>query len=349
MEPSDTAETSGSVLDPMRPPPPLFEFCGLSVTARGVVAVGFTVGCCVEYHARMKSRTSPRILTTVGLLACLIVLLIIAVLDYDYNSLGELWQPVCLATLPAAVFLLGVVCFPEGVPQRDQTCVFAFFVIVAAASIHQTMSLWHVCGNCLQAAGVKLDTEPIHPVDVKKATLVLSSAAICAHALAIGMTQCRDFWWYTRASFGFGGALRLAAAAVLRALGVGDAPCYPPTSLTPTSSLLVSSTYFLLALGFTYSRRRALTWAVARVRCHLRYAVASPPAAVGTAPLPIVNTHGAMGGLCMVCMDAPNDHAFITCGHLCACGACAEFIHKESATCPICRSLVTGVLKTYLP
>ena len=45
------------------------------------------------------------------------------------------------------------------------------------------------------------------------------------------------------------------------------------------------------------------------------------------------------GGLCCVCMDAAQSHAFVPCGHLCACAGCAgEIMEGEKSECPLCRT-----------
>ena len=51
--------------------------------------------------------------------------------------------------------------------------------------------------------------------------------------------------------------------------------------------------------------------------------------------------------VCVVCMDSPMDHAFIECGHICACRGCAHAIMASTQRCPICRARASSVLKTY--
>ena len=51
--------------------------------------------------------------------------------------------------------------------------------------------------------------------------------------------------------------------------------------------------------------------------------------------------------VCVVCMDSPMDHAFIECGHICACRGCAHAIMASTERCPICRARASSVLKTY--
>ena len=72
------------------------------------------------------------------------------------------------------------------------------------------------------------------------------------------------------------------------------------------------------------------------------------PSATGTSPpaSPGRNPTGSPG-LCAVCMAYAADHAFIPCGHICTCAACARTILQRSPTCPVCRHCVSGLLKTY--
>lgn len=47
--------------------------------------------------------------------------------------------------------------------------------------------------------------------------------------------------------------------------------------------------------------------------------------------------------LCKICMDAPLDCVLLECGHVVTCYKCSDRL----AECPICRKLVTRVVKTY--
>ena len=52
--------------------------------------------------------------------------------------------------------------------------------------------------------------------------------------------------------------------------------------------------------------------------------------------------------LCVVCFDAPKDHAFVPCGHVCVCGACAEQLTKtRTPTCPVCRRAIRETMKVF--
>jgi len=51
---------------------------------------------------------------------------------------------------------------------------------------------------------------------------------------------------------------------------------------------------------------------------------------------------------CIICYTGPNTHAFVPCGHQCACGDCgALIIHGCGATCPICRRTVSMAIQIY--
>jgi len=196
---------------------------------------------------------------------------------------------------------------------------------------------------------------------VRHVNIVLGTVAMCTHAITIVLRRGEGFWAYTRVSIFFSGALRLITAVTLYCLGVTGA-CFPPTTLTFHSSVIVCSVYTLIALGCTQRMRYALSWQVARLRCYLRrpcFAVgrdASPmapravvrPPAMGASPHDATLPQALARG-CIVCMDAPNDHAFMTCGHLCVCASCARQIVEGSGRCPVCRGVVSGSLRTYLP
>jgi hypothetical protein len=51
--------------------------------------------------------------------------------------------------------------------------------------------------------------------------------------------------------------------------------------------------------------------------------------------------------VCVVCMDLPNTHAFVPCGHRCVCAECSEPILQSSARCPVCRAHVTQAIKIF--
>jgi hypothetical protein len=52
--------------------------------------------------------------------------------------------------------------------------------------------------------------------------------------------------------------------------------------------------------------------------------------------------------LCVVCFDAPKDHAIVPCKHLCVCGPCAEQLTKtRTPTCPVCRGPIRETMKVF--
>jgi hypothetical protein len=53
---------------------------------------------------------------------------------------------------------------------------------------------------------------------------------------------------------------------------------------------------------------------------------------------------------CVVCLDNTKTHAFVPCGHRCACNACAEAIfvlESENRNCPVCRQPATGIMRVF--
>lgn len=52
---------------------------------------------------------------------------------------------------------------------------------------------------------------------------------------------------------------------------------------------------------------------------------------------------------CKICYDSKVDTVFIPCGHMCACHACAvNVLTKFQKQCPICKTVVSNVVKTYI-
>jgi hypothetical protein len=51
---------------------------------------------------------------------------------------------------------------------------------------------------------------------------------------------------------------------------------------------------------------------------------------------------------CVVCFDAPKDHAIVPCGHQCVCARCAEQLTKtRTPTCPVCREPIRETMKVF--
>ena len=50
---------------------------------------------------------------------------------------------------------------------------------------------------------------------------------------------------------------------------------------------------------------------------------------------------------CVICFVEPINTVFVPCGHLYACETCALRIYEATGTCPICRSDITGTMRTY--
>jgi len=51
---------------------------------------------------------------------------------------------------------------------------------------------------------------------------------------------------------------------------------------------------------------------------------------------------------CIICYARPNTHAFVPCGHQCACGDCGRIIVQGcGAACPICRRRVTMAMQIF--
>ncbi|OLQ07407.1 Baculoviral IAP repeat-containing protein 2 [Symbiodinium microadriaticum] len=50
---------------------------------------------------------------------------------------------------------------------------------------------------------------------------------------------------------------------------------------------------------------------------------------------------------CVVCLDAPANMAFVPCGHLAVCEACAGQL--ERPICPVCRQTSQSILHIFVP
>ena len=61
------------------------------------------------------------------------------------------------------------------------------------------------------------------------------------------------------------------------------------------------------------------------------------------------NDEDEEGKKCVICMDNEKDHVIIPCGHIAICGECKEGCYDgyEDEKCPICRSEISSIIKTY--
>ena len=50
---------------------------------------------------------------------------------------------------------------------------------------------------------------------------------------------------------------------------------------------------------------------------------------------------------CLVCMSAPKTHAFVPCGHVCACADCSELVMARQGACPYCRGPALMAMRLY--
>ncbi|CAB9515900.1 IAP repeat-containing protein 3 [Seminavis robusta] len=58
-------------------------------------------------------------------------------------------------------------------------------------------------------------------------------------------------------------------------------------------------------------------------------------------------THGPFGA-CVICGDEARSHAFVPCGHLCACRECSPKVMRRDRRCPVCRGSCAGTVQIYL-
>lgn len=53
-------------------------------------------------------------------------------------------------------------------------------------------------------------------------------------------------------------------------------------------------------------------------------------------------------GECCICLDRGKSHAFLPCGHLCACMDCSAFMSARGSPCPICRRPIERSAQIFL-
>jgi len=51
---------------------------------------------------------------------------------------------------------------------------------------------------------------------------------------------------------------------------------------------------------------------------------------------------------CVICMDQKKNCLLYPCGHICACFTCGNMLKKDSKPCPMCRQVISDVVKTYV-
>lgn len=51
--------------------------------------------------------------------------------------------------------------------------------------------------------------------------------------------------------------------------------------------------------------------------------------------------------MCVVCLSERPDHAFLPCGHLCACQGCVKSSFPSGSNCPMCRTVTSGAIKIF--
>jgi hypothetical protein len=70
------------------------------------------------------------------------------------------------------------------------------------------------------------------------------------------------------------------------------------------------------------------------------------PSAAGRPDLDEVST-SSVDASCVVCMESPKTHAFVPCGHICACGDCGARVMSSMASCPYCREPAIMAMRLY--
>lgn len=55
------------------------------------------------------------------------------------------------------------------------------------------------------------------------------------------------------------------------------------------------------------------------------------------------------GSLCMICMDAKREVAFVNCGHYACCNTCSTNVVKSGSKCPVCRETISRIIQIFKP
>ena len=90
------------------------------------------------------------------------------------EHLEDTLQPPMLILVPLAMTLACAIRFPSGIPARDCPCAMVFFPFVAIFALIKCAGMWESFG--LMSTTVR---------DVRRWTVVISTAAISAHAFVV--------------------------------------------------------------------------------------------------------------------------------------------------------------------
>jgi hypothetical protein len=72
-------------------------------------------------------------------------------------------------------------------------------------------------------------------------------------------------------------------------------------------------------------------------------------ATAATAAAVAAAAEAAENAQCCICLSATKNAAFIPCGHACVCLECGnEIAAQRNATCPVCRTSVTGCMQVFI-
>ena len=74
---------------------------------------------------------------------------------------------------------------------------------------------------------------------------------------------------------------------------------------------------------------------------------AAAPSCASPAPPAESEEPDGPDSLCIVCMAAPQSHAFVPCGHNCVCGDCSDAIMARTGECPYCRKTAIMAMRIY--
>ena len=59
----------------------------------------------------------------------------------------------------------------------------------------------------------------------------------------------------------------------------------------------------------------------------------------------LANKENEEGTECVICLSEPKTTTVFPCRHLCMCRDCAKMLATQSNRCPVCRSVIEGMLE----
>lgn len=293
-----------------------------------------------------------------GLLAVVLGFYLWLGIVHDKGSLSEL--PRVLAALSCSLFCVHFfsVSFPEGPPPESAILVSGAVVLIAAAGVL----------SCCVVIGELSDEEPAEVRNLRWVNATFTAASFVAAMLSwlyhVNFGTPMATWRDIRIFGSVNGCVRSIILVLIR-IRHPSTTAYPPFNLSFAGAGAVVVMWTWLPMQFTPNYRRAFAAQCFRfmrrppspsntMGRRLRRSASSSKQLAG---VPLVSSPSRQSAhetdtdtgtsTCGLCMDAPMESAFIPCGHVFACEACADKIVKSTGSCPVCRRRAHDALKLY--